>query len=256
MKPVTLPLCFFIFLFFFNSLYAQSLTVYTEEFPPYNYMANGVITGMSTEVVEAVLKQAEIAYDIKSYPWIRTYNNAVNGTNALIYSISRRAKREKQFQWIGVIVPSIQSVFALKERGDITIKSMNDLKKYQIGTTIGDARETYLINKGFDLKTFQRISGEDSYVRNYKKLKSGRIEVWPIPDAVAFYIANNAGDDPARILQKVYELSDISKDGYYLAASLDTSDIIIGKIKKALEKFGTTPDYRNILKKYGLEIEK
>ena len=38
---------------------AQPVRVLTEEFPPYNYTEQGRITGLGTEVVEAVLKELD-----------------------------------------------------------------------------------------------------------------------------------------------------------------------------------------------------
>ncbi|MCP4160824.1 MAG: hypothetical protein GY760_12190 [Deltaproteobacteria bacterium] len=49
-------------------VYAESLEIVTEEFPPFNYTENGKITGCSTEVVEAVLKEAGIKGNPVSYP--------------------------------------------------------------------------------------------------------------------------------------------------------------------------------------------
>ena len=88
---------FFLILLFCNSSYAQTLTVYTEEFPPFNFTENNNIVGVSTEVVEAVMKTAGIEYKLESLPWARAFKYAKDQPNALIYSISRRAKRKNLF---------------------------------------------------------------------------------------------------------------------------------------------------------------
>ena len=41
-----------------NAAAADELRIVTEELPPYNMTQNGQITGLSTEVVRAVLKEA------------------------------------------------------------------------------------------------------------------------------------------------------------------------------------------------------
>ncbi len=38
-----------------GTAFAQKLTIYTEEFPPYNFTEGNKIVGVSTEVVEAVM---------------------------------------------------------------------------------------------------------------------------------------------------------------------------------------------------------
>src|SRR3990170_301996 len=133
-------LSFSFFLLTADLSWAEPVRVFTEEFPPFSFTENGKITGMSTEVVEAVLKQSKIEFVIESFPWARTLQNTQERTGALIYSLGRQPKRENLFKWIGVIVPANQLVFALKERTDIEITRIEDLRKYRIGTTLGDAR--------------------------------------------------------------------------------------------------------------------
>jgi polar amino acid transport system substrate-binding protein len=231
---------------------SQALTLYTEEFPPFNMTENGRITGVSTAIVEAVMSRAGLDYKIQSYPWARSYKLAQSGATSMIYSISRRAKREALFNWIGIIVPSVHSVFALKSRMDIAINKLADMKNFEIGTVREDARETFLLNNGFANNDFQRTGGNSGYLLNYRKLKKGRIDLWPMPDAVAFHIVKKAGDDPKSMIQKVFELKEMSKGGYYIAASRDVPDDIIGKLRSSLEDFRKTKEYKAILLKWGL----
>ena len=233
-------------------LEATKLTIYTEEFPPFNYTDNKQIKGVSADVVKAVLKKTNFTYSIISIPWARAYKMSQEEPNSLIFSISRRVKREDLFMWIGIIVPSVHSVFALKNRDDIKIEKLEDLKKYQIGTAIEDARETYLVTKGFELKKFQRVAGQSASLQNYKKLKKKRIDVWPMTDAAMNYAVKKFGDDPKEVLKKVYEFSELSTGGYYMAASLTTSDEVIEELQKALSDFKQTPEYKKILKKWGM----
>ena len=236
-----------------TSSFAQQLTIYTEEFPPYNFTEDGKIVGVSTEVVETVMKETGLDYEIAIYPWARTYKYTKQRPNSLIFSISRRESREAEFKWIGIITPSRHSVFALSSRTDVQIENIDDLKNYKIGTTIDDARETYLLNNGFEVGKLQRVGGDDANNRNYQKLKLGRIDVWPMPEAVAHYILKQAGDDPDKSIRKVFVFEEMSKGGYYIASGLDTSDEVVNKIRDALENFKKTPEYNDILEKWGLD---
>ena len=236
-----------------GTAFAQKLTIYTEEVAPYNFTEGNKIVGVSTEVVEAVMNKAGLDYEMVSYPWARTYKLATERPNSLIFSISRRPKRETTFKWIGVIVPSRHSVFALKSRIDIKIENIDDLKKYTIGTTLGDARETYLLENGFKISDLQRVAGKTAYVQNYQKLKLGRIDLWPMSEAIAYYIVRKSGDDPDRQIRKVYLFEEMSKGGYYIASSLQTSDDIVKTIRETLEKFKKTTKYQQILEHWDLD---
>lgn len=73
-----------------------------------------------------------------------------------------------------------------------------------------------------------------------------------MPDAVAYYIVRKAGYAPQKVLRKVFEFTEISQGGYYIAGSKNTSDEIVEKIQNVLKIFQKTPKYRGILEKWGL----
>ncbi|WP_428633659.1 substrate-binding periplasmic protein [Sedimenticola sp.] len=220
--------------------------------PPYNYTQDDALTGVSTEVVKRVMELAGEDYSIKSYPWARSYVSAQSGPGNLIYSINRIEKREKLFKWIGEIAPNTTSVYALKTRTDIQANSLDDIQKFAIVTTFRDAKEMYLISKGFNKLKFARLSGKDTNLRAYKLLKDGTVDVWPMTDAVAYHIARQNGDDPDKIFRKVIPVAEVSTKGYYIAASLDTPNELVAHISTTLEKFKTTEEYKSILKRWGL----
>ncbi len=242
-------------LFFFNILFLSSLQaidIYTEELPPYNFTKDGKIDGLATEIVKKVLEIAEIKYEIFSYPWARSYNMALEKKESLIYVIGRNKPREALFKWIGVLVTSEQSIYALKSQ-NVKINQLIDIKNFKIGTTINDFRESYLLSKGFKTKDFIRTGGKNPHIINYSKLKEKLIDLWPMPNTLAKYISRTQGDDPNVILEEVYSLEDISKNGYYLAASLATDDATVKKLKKALNSFKQSSDYEEILKRWDVK---
>jgi polar amino acid transport system substrate-binding protein len=232
---------------------ALSLAIITEEFPPYNYTENNKIIGIATEVVEAVMNQTGINYTIKSYPWARTYNTAKKMPNTLIYSINRTPQREKLFKWVGAIVPINVSMFCLSERSDIRVDDYNDLKQYKIGTILDDAFESYLIDKGLDVSNFVRLSGDKAYQRSYRMLKAGRIEIMPMMDAVAYYVVRKVGDDPKSMLRRLFSVTELSQSSCYIAASPKTPADVVNKIRNVLEDFKKTSNYKELLKKWGVQ---
>ncbi len=233
--------------------FAQTLTIYTEEFPPYNFTEQGNITGVSTEVVQQVMANAGYKVKIVSKPWARAYDIAQRNENAFIYSISRRQNREKLFKWVGILTPTTYSVFGNASRNEVLVRRLADLKKYRIGTSIDDARESYLLGKGFKLSDFERVGGNQAHMLNLKKLLNRRIDVWPMPDAVAYYTAKQEGhENPRKVLKKLLPLNELS-GGYYLAANLNTSEQVINRVSKALETFKESDAYQKTLKDWGLD---
>ncbi|MGB1111056.1 MAG: hypothetical protein ACPG4N_11915, partial [Gammaproteobacteria bacterium] len=154
------------------------------------------------------------------------------------------------------IIPTVRySVFALKDRRDIRIERFSDMKRYQIGTTVDDAREAYLLTRGFSFDDLQRVSGADSHRVNYEKLKRGRIELWPMPDAVMSYIVRDAGDDPRDMLRRVFSFSELTASGYYLAANKDMPDDMVQRIRAELARYQEMPEYEALLNEWGLGSE-
>ncbi len=231
---------------------AEAINIYTEEFPPYNFTSNRVIDGVSTQIIQQVMAHSGLEYTLNIYPWARSYRETLEHENAFIYSISRLEPRESLFKWVGKIVPTGYTVFALRDNENVIADTLEDLKKYRIGTTVNDARETYLLSKGFDIRHFDRLSGEDANTRNYLKLKAGRIDVWPIPDAVAYHIARSNGDNPKHVLKRVFRLNELSQ-GYYLATNINTPEPVLENIRLSLRQFKRSGDYTTILRNWGLE---
>ena len=73
-------------------------------------------------------------------------------------------------------------------------------------------------------------------------------------EAIAYYTVRKSGDDPDEKIRKVFTLDEMSREGYYIASSLQTSDDIVRTVMEALEKFKKTTEYQQILEKGGLGV--
>jgi len=230
----------------FSTGFAQEITVVTEEYPPYNFTENNVVTGCSTEIVQEVLTRAGIDYSIRSYPWARAYKMAQDKPNVLIYSIGRNENREKLFKWVDVVAPYDIYFFKAKARTDVEVKNLDDAKKYRIGAVRDDVRAQYLQKKGFETDKNLKLVPHDSM--SIKKLLAGRIELIPIDKLGLAYLMKKEGLN-IEDLEPVLLLEDLSA-GLYLAFSLKTDDAIVEKCKKALSEMKEDGTYDKIMSKY------
>ncbi len=225
----------------------QPLKVLTEEFPPYNYTEHGQITGFSTEVVQAVLKQANLQGDFQSLPWARAYESAQRSESVLIYSIARNPLREKLFKWVGVIAPTQYYLFSLPQR-NLKLTQISDAKQYQVATVNEDVGEQFLLSQGF--VKGQNLQSSVKYELNYEKLKRGRVDLWIIPELVAVYLARRAGDDPAASLARSLTINDLGSEGYYMALSPQTPDALVEQLSRALATIKANGTYDALKKKW------
>ncbi len=226
---------------------AETLRILTEEFPPYNYTENGRITGFSTEVVQAVLKEIKLQGEFQSMPWARAYETAQNAEGVLIYSIGRNPLREKLFKWVGVIAPTQYYLYSLPQR-KLTLQQLDQAKAFQIGTVNEDVGEQFLIAKGF-IKG-QNLQSSVKYELNYEKLKLGRVDLWIMTDLVAVYLARQAGDDPAKTLARSFAIPDLDSDGYYMAFGAQTPDALVQRLAKGLATIKSNGTYDALKKKW------
>lgn len=224
------------------------LRIVTEEYPPYNLTENGKITGFSTEVVQAVLRELGQTAPIQSMPWARAYEIALNTPNVLIYSITRTAQREPLFKWVGSVAPSDWYLFS--RRGSTTrVATLDDAKAYQTATVNEDAGEQYLVSKGFAIG--HNLQSSNKYEFNYEKLRRGRVDLWVVNDLVAHYLSRRAGDNPESVLVRALHLPDLgSSDGLYMAFSLKTPDTTVERFRHALTTIKKNGTYDALKKKW------
>ena len=208
---------------------AQTLTVVTEEYPPYNYQGESKqIVGLSTEVVKVVLRRSNLTYRINLYPWARAYHMAQDQPNVLIYSIGRNSQREALFQWVDIIAPYNVFMYRLKSRPELQVRNVEQLGRYRIGAVRDDVRAQYLEKNGIAAE----LVVDDS--ANAKKLASRRIDLFPIDEIAMVALYRREGLDPNSV-EKALALPDLSS-GLYMAFSLQTAPNIVERCRVALRE--------------------
>jgi len=227
---------------------AEELRIVTEELPPYNMTQNGQVTGLSTEVVQAVLKEVGMQATIQSMPWARAYDIALNAENVMIYSITRTTQREKLFKWVGVIAPTRMFLFSRAD-ANLNIKTLDEARKYQTATVNEDAGEQFLVSNGFALG--KNLQSNNRYELNYEKLKLGRVDLWIANELAAYYLVRQAGDDPAKTLTRALALPEVNAEGGLdMAFSLKTPDAVVERFRKGLETIKKNGTYDSLQKKW------
>lgn len=223
--------------------FAQKITVVTEEYPPYNYLdSNKKVSGLSTDVVEEVLKRAKFEYQLGIYPWARAYKMAQDAPYVLIYTIGRNENREALFKWVDVIAPYEVYMYRLKSRPEIKVSKLDELKNFKIGAVRDDIRAQYLEKIGVKLD----LTNADSF--NSKKLAVNRIDLFPIDEAALIALYKREGLDPDSVV-KAFKLDDLSS-GLYMAFSKQTPDEVVNKCKVALAEIRKDGSFEKIRLKY------
>lgn len=225
---------------------ASEIKIVTEEFPPYNYVENGKISGMSSDLVRAVLEEVGTDAEIEVYPWARAYRTALNEKNVLIYSIGKTKERESLFKWVGMVAPCDIYLFKLKERKEITADSPESANRYVVGVLRQDMCLDYLKSKGFEKITVSN-SDEDSIRLLIRK----RADLIPFAELSFVFRVRKLGYDPSDF-EKTCFIKDLS-EGLYMAFSKETPDPLVEKFRTALDKLKADGRYGKIMSGYLLK---
>lgn len=208
------------------------LSVVTENWYPFNYLdENGVLTGRSTELVKAILEHANIPFEIRVYPWQRSYSLARTQKNTLIYSIFRTPIREELFHWVCPISKkAIHSVYKLSKRVDIKINSKNDLSNYSINVTRGTFPHEFFLGKGMEEGVNLQLTATNE--ANLLMLIKNRVDLIVEVEVGVFQLLKGLGL-PADTIEKAYTFDEMNQAQSCMAISKGTPQHIIEKIKQS-----------------------
>jgi polar amino acid transport system substrate-binding protein len=210
------------------SLFAsEKIEIYTEHYPPYNFQQNKKLTGLSVEILDAMLKQMnskQSIEDVKLTNWSRAYKVALKKKDAMVFSTTRTEQRENLFKWIGPIATTTVGIIAPK-RKKIKIKEISDLNKYKIGAVKEDVGEQLLLANGVNKNNIQNVKGNDAINISFGKMEKDRIDMFSYNVTVAFSNARLEGFDTSK-----YEIVHIlKKSQLYFAFNKNTDDKNIKK---------------------------
>ena len=158
----------------------------TEQYPPYNYEVNNNLQGIVVDTLVVTFERvgsSQTREDIKLLPWARGYNLVQSKPDTCLFSTTRTKEREGLFEWIGPVAPETVGLIARKETG-IQIDSVEDIKKYKVGTIRDDIAELYLVDVGISVDDMERVA---ETILNIRKMNRGRIDLWAYDQFVAMW---------------------------------------------------------------------
>jgi len=240
-------LSFFLFFAFGPSAGAQSiddLDFYIDEYPPYNFIENGQVTGISVDLILEILKMTGSRSgreDIELVPWARGYNYALTKKNIILFVMTRTPEREDLFQWVGPVASS-NMVLVARKSSRIKIDSVDDIREYALGAVrddIGEMLLRRLLGDGIE------ISLTNNGINCARQLNLNRIDLWSYEENVAFWFIKKAGLDPDDF-EVVYSIEEASE---WFALSRRTDPAIVEQLQDALDRISSRTRKR-ILNRY------
>jgi ABC-type amino acid transport substrate-binding protein len=184
---------------------------YTEEYPPYNFIEENKIKGISVDLLKAAAQLLNIQIPenaIKLRPWARSYRTVKATKNTVLFSAARTKQREALFRWAGPIGRAHVVLIGMKKK-QMRIENPEQLKHYTIGVIIDDVAEQLVRKQGVPAGKIQYAYSTIALAR---MLEYERIDLIAYTERSALWSIYKAGYDPGNY-EVVYELDHV--DLYY-----------------------------------------
>jgi polar amino acid transport system substrate-binding protein len=203
-----------------------ALKVLTEENPPLNFIKDGEITGLATEVVRALAKRTGTGGNIQLIAWQEGYQALLEQPNVALFSTVMTAERKPLFKWVGPLAVLDTNFYALKGSA-IKIANLDDARKVnKIATVFKYYSEQMLKAEGFT--NTQSYPDREATVR---ELLDGKVQL----------LASSNLGMPAALKKMGGSMDDVeiaftlSTDLFYIAFSKGTSPQSLARWQDALD---------------------
>ncbi|QJB55264.1 transporter substrate-binding domain-containing protein [Pseudodesulfovibrio sp. zrk46] len=223
---------------------ADSINYMTEQYPPFNYDDGSKVTGISVDLLSAMLKEmgsSKSAADFKVLPWAQGYKRVQEEANTCLFAMTLTDARKPLFKWVGPFIETNISVIAKK--GKVSIGSPADLTKYKYGVIRDDIGMQMLESNGVGKGNMDITAKMES---NLKKLAHDRIDAVAYEQTSTMYQIKNAGMNTGD-----YEVAYVLKSGgLYYAFNKSVPDAVIAEFQKALDTIKANGTHQKVLDSY------
>jgi polar amino acid transport system substrate-binding protein len=230
----------------------EHLVYITEQFPPFNFQEEGILKGISVDLLDRMLNRMNLDLNrssIRLLAWGEGYQIALKKNNTVLFSTTRLPERESSFKWVGPISPIKIVLFAMNDTV-INIGSPKDLKNYKIAVIHNSAEQLLAIKAGLDPKDLVVENDSNTIM---KLLEDGTIDAWAYADIPGMWLLDRYGIKTSQY-RMVYDLGDDLE--LYYAFNKDTPDSLVQAFQRALNQtkqekdLDGIGDYEKILYKY------
>lgn len=231
-----------------TSLMAQPgipvLTVYTEVRNNNELRSdpsgNSVVDNPASRLLDAMLTEANLQYDLHVYPWARIRQGLDNERNLLAYPVTRTASREQRWLWVGEIQPLSYYLYGSRERLDELPRSLEAAREFRVGTVQGDVIDTYL-----EANNFTALVRMTDVSRAPLMLERGRFDLFAMGAHRISEYTDLYGID-AQSLVPVVALTEIST-ALYFTMSRDTDPALLEQLRAAYQRIVANGTYARIM---------
>lgn len=153
---------------------AAELRFNTQDFAPFSYLANGVVSGPAADVIRRVCTEIKIQCPLQLLPWRRAQQEVEEGKAHGMFVIGWNAERAK---WLHFSHPLLATEygFFVRDSNPLAFKHDSDVKGYSVGVFGPSNTATALERIKAQVKDLAIDMTPDDEAA-FKKLSIGRVD--------------------------------------------------------------------------------
>lgn len=225
---------------------AETVRLAIGDWDPYTSPTNPKGKLLEKVVTEAFkLEGVDVKYDY--FPWKRSYSNVEAGEYDGTFPWNRNAERESLFHIHKTSLIKDDSVYFHLKSKPFDWKSLEDLKQYKVGVTIGYKEEKIYKDNGIKADP---VPTEEF---NFKKMLSGRIDVYMTSKVVGYSTINKLFT-PQEASLFTNHPTPVEQGEFYILFSKKTTNgkVLADKFDAGMKKLKDSGAYKKILAEYGV----
>ncbi len=131
-KYLTFSIILFCLLLLTKTATATELRFGTQDFAPFNYEIDGVVSGPTADIIRTVCSEMDISCSLRLYPWRRAQKEVRKGKVHGMFVIGWNKERA---EWLHFSHPIIMTEygFFVREGNPLQFKQAQDVKGYKVG---------------------------------------------------------------------------------------------------------------------------
>jgi polar amino acid transport system substrate-binding protein len=241
-------ICMFLGASFANAAPSSNIDDYkilSEVYPPYNFVVEGKLQGISVDVLSEILKDMGTKKNIEAVKvesWSSAYEEIQKNENIMLFSTARSPERESLFKWVGPIASSANIIVA-KKKSKIKITDIKDINNYITAVEEDSVIDLMIRDHVKDQTKVLRVKLNEDLIT---LLNSDRVNLICMGGDLFAWEMKIRGFNP-KDYEKVYALKE--RDLYY-AFSKETPESLIDAMQTSLDKIKNSALYQDIVKKY------
>jgi polar amino acid transport system substrate-binding protein len=229
-----------------NAHAEETVKLAIGDWEPYTSSTNPKGKLLEVVVTEA-FKLEGVVVKYEYFPWKRSITNVENGDFDGTFPWNKTPERVSSFHIPQQSLLKDDAVYFHLKSKAFDWKTIDDLKNYSVGVTVGYKEEKIYKDKGIKADA---VPSEDT---NFKKMLAGRIDVYQTSKVVGYSMINKMfTPDEAKLFTN--HATPVEQAEYFILFSKKTPNgkALADKFDSGLKKLKDSGAYKKILADYGV----